>query len=218
MTGLSVAAAIAAADVGPALTAELFPLSGVGKVRVTYNWLYSALNVDPNDSSPFAWVLQKNSDGSVALSPQGGYEGLTLFALTWLYPDESYRWVAQVQAPGVDGGPPMWNTSSGPGWTLTGLGLLTVELLDSDDSGNYIGVDGSITSQDDHAGYLILANAGAPGPSSKFFVAVQQNLQAGAQAPLFSSLSPAEVSAELERQGAGDPQALAEVIFAATGR
>ena len=217
MTGLSVAAAIAAADAGPALTAELFPLSGVGKVRVTYNWLYSALNADPNDSSPFAWVLQKNSDGSVALSPQGGYEGMTLFALTWLYPDESYRWVAQVQAPGVDGGPPMWNTSSGPGWTLTGLGLLTVELLDSDGSGNYIGVDGSITSQGDHAGYLILANAGAPGPSSKFFVAVQQNLQAGAQVPLFSSLSPAEVSAELERHGAGDPQAVAEAIFAAAG-
>jgi len=59
MTGLSVAAAIAAADAGPALTAELFPLSGTGKVRVTYNWLYSALNVDPNDSSPFPWVFRR---------------------------------------------------------------------------------------------------------------------------------------------------------------
>lgn len=215
MTGLPVAAAIAAADAGPALTAELFPLSGAGKVRVTYNWLFSALNVDPNDSSPFAWVFQKMPDGSVALSPQGGYEGLTVFAFT--YPDDNMRFAAQVGVPGVDGGPPFWNTSPA-GMTLTGLGLLTVELLDSNVSGSYLGADGPITSQDGHAGYLVLADVATPGPSSKFFVAVQQNLQAGVQAPLFSSLSPAEVSAELERQGAGDPQALAEVIFAATGR
>jgi hypothetical protein len=234
MTGLPVAAAIAAADAGPVLTAELYPLSGAGKVRVTYNWLYSALNVDPGDSSPFAWVFQKNSDGSVALSPQDGCDGafawvsqkmpdgsvalspeggLALWA--WPYPDDSFRYVAQVQAPGVDGDSPMWSTAPF-GMTLTGLGLLIVELLDSDGSGNYIGVDGSITSQDGHAGYLIPADAGTPGPSSKFFVAVQQNLQAGAQAPLFSSLSAAEVSAELGQQGAGDPQALTEVIFAAS--
>ncbi len=215
MTGLSVAAAVAAADAGPVLTAELFPLSGAGKVRVTYNWLFSALNVDPNDSSPFAWVVQKMPDGSVALSPQDGYEGLTVFALT--YPDDNMRFVAQVGVPGVDGGPPFWNTTPSE-MTLIELDLLTVELLDSNVSGNYLGVDGSITSQGGHAGHLILANVGTPDPSSKFFVAVQQNLQAGAQAPLFSSLSPAEVSAELERQGAGNPQALAEVIFTAAGR
>jgi hypothetical protein len=215
VTGLSVAAAIAAADAGPVLTAELFPLSGAGKVRVTYNWLFSALNVDPNDSSPFAWVVQKMPDGSVALSPQDGYEGLTVFAQT--FPDENLRYVAQVGVPGVDGGPPFWNTSPSE-MTLTELDLLTVELLDSNVSGNYLGVDGSVTSQGGHAGHLILANVGTPDPSSKFFVAVQQNLQAGAPAPLFSSLSPAEVSAELERQGAGNPQALAEVIFTAAGR
>lgn len=215
MTGLPVAAAIAAADAGPALTGELFPLSGAGKVRVTYNWLYSALNVNPDDSSPFAWVFSKLPDGSVALSPQAGHQGLTLFAST--YPDDSFRFVAQVQTPGVDGGPPSWNTSP-TGMTLTGLGLLTVELLDSNGSGQYISVDGSITSRDGHAGYLILANAATPGPSSKFFVAVQQNMQARAEAPLFSSLSPAEVSAELERQGAGDAGALTTMIRAAAAR
>jgi len=55
--------------------------------------------------------------------------------------------------------------------TLTELGLLTVELLDSNVSGRYIRVEGSITSQDDHAGYLMLANVETPDPSSKFFVA-----------------------------------------------
>jgi len=51
MTVLSVAAAIAAADTGPLVTAEIYQLSNVGKVRVTYNWLYSALNCDPGDPS-----------------------------------------------------------------------------------------------------------------------------------------------------------------------
>ena len=214
MTGLSVAAAIAAADAGPALTAELFPLSGVGKVRVTYNWLYSALNVDPNDSSPFAWVLQKNSDGSVALSPQGGYEGMTLFAS--VRPDNDC--FVQVQAPGSAD----WITQAqgDEELTMSDLGLLIVELQGV--NGSYLGANGSQTSYNDssgnpHSGYRIQSNVGTPRPSSKFFVAVQQNLQAGAQVPLFSSLSPAEVSAELERQGAGYPQAVAEAIFAAAG-
>lgn len=215
MTGLSVAAAIAAADAGPVLTGEIFPLSGVGKVRVTYNWLYSALNCDPGDQSGFGWVFQKMPGGAVSLSPEAAYAGMTLFAS--VRPD-NYCFV-QVQAPfSAD-----WITQAqgNEEMTMTDLGLLTVELQGV--NGSYLGANGSQTSYNDssgnpHSGYLIQSNVGTPDPSSKFFVAVQQNLQAGAQAPLFSSLSPAEVSAELERQGVGDPQTLAEVIFAATGR
>ena len=215
MTGLPVAAAIAAADAGPVLTAELFPLSGVGKVRVTYNWLYSALNADPNDSSPFAWVLQKMPDGSVTLSPQDGYAGMTLFAS--VRPDNDC--FVQVQAPGSAD----WITQAqgDEELTMSDLGLLIVELQGV--NGSYLGANASQTSYNDssgnpHSGYRIQSNVGTPDLSSKFFVAVQQNLQAGAQAPLFSSLSPTEVVAELVRQGAGDPQTLAEGIFAATSR
>jgi hypothetical protein len=213
MTGLSVAAVMAAADAGPVLAAEIFPLSGAGKVRVTYNWLYSALNVDPNDSSPFVWVFRKMPDGSVALSPRTQVDGLTVFVS--LYPDDSLRFVAQVQWPEPDSGYPEWNTSPEE-MTLTGLDLLTVELMGA--NGSYLGVDGSITRHGNHAGYLILSNAGTPGPSSKFFVAVQQNLQAKAQAPLFASRSEADLRSELERHGAGDSGALATVIRAAAAR
>jgi hypothetical protein len=104
---------------------------------------------------------------------------------------------------------------------MSDLGLLIVELQGFDNS--YLGVNGSQTSYNDssgnpHSGYRIQSNIATPDLSSKFFVAVQQNLQAAAQATLFSSLSLAEVSAELEQQGVADPQALAAAIFAATGR
>jgi hypothetical protein len=213
MTGLSVAAAIAAADAGPELTGELFPLSGGGKVRATYNWLYSALNVDPNDSSPFGWVFQKQPDGSVALSPQAPVDGLTVYVLD--YPDDSLRYVAQVQWPEPDSGNPEWNTSPTE-LTLTGLDLLTIELTGT--SGSYFGVDGPVTQNGSHGGHLILSNVTPPGPASKFFVAVQQNLQPKAQAPLFASLSETDLSTELERHGAGDSGALAAAIRAAAAR
>lgn len=213
MTGLPVAAAMAAADAGPVLTGEMFPLSGAGKIRVTYNWLYSALNVDPDDSSPFVWVLQKLPDGLVALSPQDQVSGLTVFAA--VYPDDNMRFVAQTQWPEPDSGYPEWNTSPGE-MTLTGLDLLTIELTGS--NGSYLGVDGPVTQHGSHAGHLVLSNVDTPGPSSKFFVAVQQNLQAKAQAPLFASCSAADISSELERQGAGDSGALTTAIRAAAAR
>jgi hypothetical protein len=215
VTGLSVAATIAAADAGPALTGEIFPLSGVGKVRVTYNWLYSGLNCDPGDQSGFSWVFQKMPGGAVALSPGAAYAEMTLFAS--VRPDNDN--FVQVQAPfSAD-----WITQAqgDEEMTMTDLGLLTVELQGV--NGSYLGANASQTSYNDssgnpHSGYRIQSNVGTPDLSSKFFVAVQQNLQAGAQAPLFSSLSPTEVVAELVRQGAGDPQTLAEGIFAATSR
>jgi hypothetical protein len=213
MTALSLAAAFAAADTGPVLAGEVFPLSGAGKVRATYNWLYSALNVDPSDSSPFVWVFQKMPDGSVALSPQAQVDGLTVFVS--VYPDDSFRFIAQMQSPEPDSGYPEWNTSPSE-MTLTGLDLLTVELMGT--NGSYLGVDGPITQHGNHTGHLILSNVATPGPSSKFFVAVQQNLQTKAQVPLFTSRSETDVSSELERHGAGDSGALASAIRAAAAR
>jgi len=88
------------------------------------------------------------------------------------------------------------------------LGLLIVERRGV--NGSYLGVNGSQTtyngaSGNPRSGYRMQSIIATPDLSSKFFVAVRQNLQAGAQATLFSSLSPAEVSAELEQQGVADP-------------
>jgi hypothetical protein len=65
---------------GPILEAELFPLSGQGRLRVTYHWMYSALNCDPRDESRFVWTLMGFSNGQVALTPRHAFEGRTLFA------------------------------------------------------------------------------------------------------------------------------------------
>lgn len=201
MTGLSVAAAIAAADAGPVLIGEIFPLSGVGKVRVDFYWLDSALYCDPGDQSPFPWTFQKMPGGAVSLSP--AYVSPTVFAS--VRPDND--WIVGVQVPGS--GAWITQAQADEELAMTDLGLLTVELKGV--NGSYLGANGSLP-------HRIQGNVGTPDPSSKFFVAVQQNVQPGAQAPLFSSLSPAEVSAELERQGVGNPQTLAAVIFAGTGR
>jgi hypothetical protein len=204
MTGLSVAATIAAADMGPVLIGEIFPLSNVGKVRVDFYWRDSELYCDPGDQSPFPWTFQKMPGGAVSLSP--AYVSPTVFASVRSDND----WIVGVQVPGSGA----WITQpqADEELAMTDLGLLTVELQGV--NGSYLGANSSPPS----GIYQIRCNVGTPDPSSKFFVAVQQNLQAGAQAPLFSSLSPAEVSAELARQGVGNPQTLAEVIIAATGR
>jgi len=215
MTASSVAAVIAAADVGPVLTAEIFPLSGVGKVRVTYNWLYSGLNCDPDDPSAFGWVLQKMPDGGVALSPQATYAGMTLFAS--VRPDNGY--FVEVQAPGSAD----WITQAGGDEevTMTDLGMLTVELQGV--NGSYVAVNGSQTSYGDssgniHSGYRLQSNAGTPDQSSQFFVAVTQNLQPAVAAPLFASLSEADVRSELAQVGVEDPDPLTDMICGTTAR
>jgi hypothetical protein len=134
---------------------------------------------------------------------------MTLFAS--VRPDLSYY--VQVQAPfSAD-----WITQAqgDEEMTLTELGLLTIELQGV--NGNYIGVDGSLTSHDGHSGYQLQSDAGTPTSSSQFFVAVQQNLQAAAQAPLFSSLSAAAISDEFQQQGAAEPALMAQQILAAVG-
>jgi len=209
MTGSSVAAAIAAAGTGPVLTGEIFPLSGVGKIRVTYNWLYSALNCDPNDQSGFGWVFQKMSDSAIALSPQAPYAGMSLFAS--VRPDNSYY--VQVQAPGSAD----WITQAqgDEEITMTDLGLLTVELQGL--NGSYLAANGAPTSFDGHSGYLVQSNVGTPDQSSQFFVAVSQNLQRGVGAPLFATLSEADVRSELERHGVQDPGPFTDMIRGAAG-
>jgi hypothetical protein len=154
-------------------------------------------------------------DGAVALSPQAAYAGMTLFAS--VRPDCGL--FVQVQAPGSAD----WITQAGGDeeMTMTDLGLLTVELQGV--NGSYLAVNGSQTSYDDssgnsHSGYRIQSNAGTPDQWSQFFVAVTQNLQPAVAAPLFASLSEADVRSELERHGAKDPGALTAMIRGAAAR
>ena len=203
--------ALAAATPGAVLIAELYPVVGVGKLRVTYNWLYSALNCDPNDNSSFLWVVNKASNGVVTLSPLQEYRGMTLFAS--VRPDW-YDYV-QVQAPhSAD-----WITRVGGDeqLTMTDLGFMTINLRGV--NGQYLAVNSGPTGHEDsdgnyHTGYKLQSNASAPGTSTNIFLAVTRNLQASAVLPLVAELRLEEIRFALETQGALEAGALAETIAA----
>lgn len=209
---LTLANALDNAGPGAVLQAQLFPVEGSGNLRVTYNWLYSALNCDPNDTSMFTWVFTKLSGNAVALSPAAQYSGMTLYAS--VRPDISYY--VEVQAPySAD-----WITAIGGDETLTmnDLGLLTVNFQGV--NGQYLAVNPNTTTHDDssgnsHTGYLLQSNAPSPGPATNMFVAVTQLLQDGIEVPLATSLSVSDIGTALAEQGVKNATAIATSIHAA---
>lgn len=82
------------AEVGTSFSAQIFSITG-GNVRVTCNWLYSALNIDPNDGSDFIWNLSKVDDSHVSLSPLQSCISKPVYASA----RDDYSWYLQVQAP-----------------------------------------------------------------------------------------------------------------------
>jgi len=205
----AIADALAAAAPGALLEAQLFPLNRLGRLRLTYNWLYSALNCDPNDSSPFAWIVQKSGSNSVTLSPGAQYGGMTLFAS--VRPDWNY--VVQVQAPySAD-----WITAAGADeqLTMTDLGLRVINLQGL--NGQYLSVNPEATSHDDHTGYLLQSNASTPSAATDFFLGVTQTLQSAVRVPLASDLRPEDVRAALAAREVSSVDELSESIVKAIG-
>jgi hypothetical protein len=199
-------AAFAAAAPGAVLQGQLFPLVGEGQLRVTYNWLYSALNSDPNDNSLFNWVINKMPNGQVSLSPAAGFNGMTLFAS--VRPDWNY--FVQVQAPNSAD----WITQAAgdEALTMTELGLLTINLRGLNNQ--YLAVNVSPTSHDWHAGYKLQSNAGQ---STNIFVAVSRQFQAVARVPSTSEIGAAALATALQEQGVAQSGELSEKILKITG-
>jgi hypothetical protein len=202
---------LAAAAPGAVLTAQIFPVVGHGKLRVTYNWLYSALNCDPNDGSSFVWVINKAENGVVTLSPQSRYRGMTLYAS--VRPDWDY--FAQVQAPNSAD----WITGVGGDerLTMTDLGFLTINLKGV--NGQYLAVNSGPTGHADsngnyHTGYKVQSNAPTPSTSTDMFLAVVENLQAGAGLPLAKELTAEEIVAAFQARGGSGSMLLAQQILA----
>jgi hypothetical protein len=77
------------------LQAEIFSITGLGKLRVTYNWQNSALNCSRIDKSPFIWNIYQTQNNTIAMSPQVGFAGKTLYASV----RDDGDWYLQVQAP-----------------------------------------------------------------------------------------------------------------------
>jgi hypothetical protein len=191
--GKHLQAIVAAAANGPLLQAELIPLSNQGKLRITYNWLYSSLNCDPNDSSSFAWTLNKLDNTHVSLSPTAGYAGKTLYAS--VRPD--LNWFVQVQAP---------NSAD---W-ITGVGGDEIIEMDSQGelivafkglNGQHIAINSQMSDHGGHSGYR-LQSVGASDPKTyMWFMGVTRILQAGLQIPLRSAVTDADIRQAYEACG-----------------
>jgi hypothetical protein len=187
------AAAFQAASNGPVAEGDLISIRRNARLRVTYNWLYSALNVDPNDSSPFPWLLSKIDDTRISLSPKNGYAGKTLYAS--VRPD--YNYTVQVQAPfSAD-----WITGVGAdeiiGMSSPGLQILTLQGLNR----QFIAVDESPVSHGPHTGYLLHSN-GSPHPDAySWFFGITQVLQPNLHIKTVDQLTAGDIREALTAAG-----------------
>jgi hypothetical protein len=196
---------IAAAQPGDVMRTSLVSVSGRGNLRITYNWLYSALNCDPADDSPFGWVIAKLDDTHVSLSPASGYNGMTLYASV----RDDLNWTLQVQAPfSAD-----WITQVGRDEVLAlqSQDLLVVNFLGF--NGQYVAVDSTITRHDGHAGYE-LHSVGTSDPASRmWFLGVSAVLQDGLDVPLAADLGAGDVAAALAASGLdAAPEAVTTIL------
>lgn len=155
------------------MQAEIFSITGLGKLRVTYNWLYSALNCDPNDNSSFIWNIYQTANNTIAMSPQLGYAGKTLYASV----RDDWDYYVQVQAPhSAD-----WITAAQRdefiGLQMLDLGLVKLSgfnneligLLDQPDSGN-IRTNGRNTGS--HSGYRVRSIYGGSSKQTLWFLKI----------------------------------------------
>lgn len=191
---MSFSSVLSTADDGPLVQAELYPLiSTVGRLRVTYNWQYSALNCDPNDDSTFVWTISKLDATHVALSPRDGYAGMTVYASV----RDDWSWFVQVQAPNSAD----WITAVGGDETIamSGQGLNIVSLAGFNDED--IAVNADPTSDDDHTGYRLQSVGSADPHASMWFLGIVGTLQDGLPFRLKRDLTDADIGSSFAESG-----------------
>lgn len=152
----------ASAHPGDFLRAEIISPVG-GRLRATYNWQYSALNCDPNDSSQFPWMFRKLVGGQIAISPVLLPDGhRQLFAS--VRDDDS--WYLQCQAP-FSGN---WVDTAlrDEELTVVAQDLLFVTIRGF--NGQLIGLENMVTSDAAHTGYRLRSAATTVTRSTLWFV------------------------------------------------
>jgi hypothetical protein len=186
-----------AAATGPVAEGDLISLRHNARLRVTYNWLYSALNVDPNDGSPFPWILDKFNKTNVSLSPKNSSQGRPLYASVRSNIGDR----VQVEAPQFPGQgslinePTEWVTTVARDETfvMVPLGFLLVRFIG--ENGRLLNVDEGITAQDDHAGYLVKSSGSLPANQESYtwFFAVRSVLQPNLQIQPVDHLTQSDI-------------------------
>lgn len=196
---------LAGAQTGPVFDTTIIAVNGSGPLRVTYNWLYSALNCDAGDQSPFLWTVTNLGDGKVSLSPRDPFDGMQLYASV----RDDYNWTLQVQAPfSAD-----WIRAVGRDEELTiqGQDLLVASFLGF--NGQYVAVDASATGHDGYSACLV-HSVGAPVASARmWFLGIRAVLQPGLALPLAADLSAQDIGVALATNRLDDsPQAIQTIL------
>jgi len=199
LTDGALAAAFAAADEGSVFETTFTPLSNLGNVAVTYNWLYSALNAAPGYGDNNIWVVNKLSESEVSLSPKYGWSGMTLYASV----RDDWYWNVQCQAPhSAD-----WITAVGRNETI-GFepGQLTVASFKGW-NGAYLALQSAWICHgsrpgDDHCGRRITSNGGGLDNNTRWHMGIQAVTQSKLDLPVAADLTSEDYEAILRAHGA----------------
>jgi hypothetical protein len=164
-----------------------------GRLRVCYNWLYSALNCT-TDTTGFYWTVSKLNDSQVSLSPSDGYGGMTLYASA----RDDNNWFMQVQAPySAD-----WITAVGGDETLgldSSRGFLIVGFKGF--NGQYVTVNDQVSDHDGTSGYRLQSLGGSDQTSYLWLLADAQPLQPQVQLIRAEDASSDDIAAALAQFG-----------------
>jgi hypothetical protein len=172
---------------GPFLEAEIISVTGKGKLRVTYNWLYSALNCDPNDNSTFVWVFNKLDDTHISIYPRDKYQGKTLYASV----RDDWDWHVQVQAPhSAD-----WITAVGRdeilGFQIHDLSIASFVGFNN----KFVSIDNVMDQHDGHNAYRLKSTGDAFGQNEKWFIGIQSTAKPASTI----NLAVSDVRSEIEK-------------------
>lgn len=182
---------IQAANTGALMEAEIISLTGLGKLRVTCNWLYSSLNCDPNDNSPAIWQFNKIDNDTISLSPKNSCINQPIFAS--IRPDIEYY--VEVQAPySAD-----WITAVGSDERIV-LSIYDLSIGVFGQGSSYIRLNDTPDTYDtsggqSHTGYRVRCLSEPISKSCQWFIGVQNSLQSEIQ---FSGMDNSRKA--LERQ------------------
>lgn len=159
-----------AAENGPFMTAEIYSLTALGNVRVSCNWLYSSLNIEPGNGAEFLWQFNKIDDGHVALSPASSCINQTIFASV----RDDIGYYLQVQAPySAD-----WIRAVGRDETI-GLKMHDFTIAElTGFNGSLFTLDSAISSHQNHSGYRIRSIGTTFSKESQWYLKIKETLQA----------------------------------------
>lgn len=160
-----------AATTGPFMQAEIYSLTGLGNVRVTCNWAYSALNIDPSNGAEFLWQFSKVDDNNISLSPVSSCIDKTIYAS--VRDDNGYY--LKVQAPfSAD-----WITEVRRD-EIIALKMHDLNVAELKGfNGAFFFLDNGMSSYQNHSGYCIRSIGRTFDQNMQWYLKIKRSLQDG---------------------------------------